>query len=350
MLLDILIAVAEKGGVESVINMTAGYLNRNGFKVRVVQLVWEHVKWVDEEIEFYPLSEGREGHTLDEFFDLYDEFLLKHDKPSVVLATAWPMMSLVAKKVSIRSNISYKIISWLHAPIEQYNRAGYGGIECLECADANFVLNHRTANILREHKISNIAVVYNPVDFEECNVINFNKLEKKNIAVFVGRLSVEKHVEIILKGIADAAEWKLLVIGDGAERNTLEELSYKLGIDDRVSFLGWQSKPWECAKDAEMLILASDYESFSLVTKEALAAGIPVVSTPVDGIIDSITPGMNGYLFPKGDYKALAQILNMFSEDKLPRISPQACRESVMMFEKDHALNGFRQAILDLVL
>ena len=60
MTVDILIAVAQKGGVENVINMTAPYLKRNGWEVRVVQLVWEGVAWVTEDIPFYPLLEGRE--------------------------------------------------------------------------------------------------------------------------------------------------------------------------------------------------------------------------------------------------------------------------------------------------
>lgn len=127
LIVDILLAVAEKGGVENVVAMTSAYLNQHGFRARVVQLVWEKVSWLDENIEFYPLLEGREGHTLEEFIECYARFLGDHEKPQFILATAWPIMTAVARQASAQCKCPCKIISWTHAPIERYVAAGYGG-------------------------------------------------------------------------------------------------------------------------------------------------------------------------------------------------------------------------------
>ena len=91
MKIDILLAVAEKGGAENVINMVVPYLqNQRNWDVRVVQLVWEGHTWTDKETPFYPLLMGREGHTLEEFVEAYAGFLKENGIPDMVLATAWP--------------------------------------------------------------------------------------------------------------------------------------------------------------------------------------------------------------------------------------------------------------------
>ena len=98
MTIDIVIAVAERGGVENVINDTALYLKEDGWIVRIVQLVWEGINWTREGILFFPLLYGRAGHNLMEFTEAYMNFLHEKGKPDIVLATAWPYMSYVAQK------------------------------------------------------------------------------------------------------------------------------------------------------------------------------------------------------------------------------------------------------------
>ena len=143
MQIDILIAVAEKGGVENVIKMLVPHLeNCRGWKVRVVQLIWEGTRWLDESIQFYPLIYGREGHTSDEFVEAYVSFVKENGAPDAVLATAWPYMCYVAKKaLTMTGNTSCKVISWLHGPVERYKAAGYGGYEQLALADAHLAIS-----------------------------------------------------------------------------------------------------------------------------------------------------------------------------------------------------------------
>ena len=70
-----------------------------------------------------------------------------------------------------------------------------------------------------------------------------------------------------------------------------------LNLNNQITFTGWKDNPWDYVQSPAALILASEYEGFSLVCYEALASGIPVISTKVDGVTDIICNGVNGYLY-----------------------------------------------------
>lgn len=344
---DILMAVGERGGVEAVVNKIATYLDDQGFHARIVQLVWEGTYWVEGAVEFYPLLEGRGRYSLEKFVGSYTRFLTERGKPDIILATTWPVLVLVAKISIIRLNRGCcKIVSWLHGPLEKYVSAGYGGIECLKEADTVFVLNKKTKNIIDTYgEGCSVTVVKNPVDFEKCKIHKENNWEKRTL-LFIGRFSPEKRIDIILHALENTKdEWKLILIGDGDERNRLLELVKKLRLEKRVQFLGWKTNPWEYAKGVSALAVASEYESFSLVTFESLASGVPVISTPVDGITEVIKPGINGFLFPAGDSKGLADILDAISLGKLPETCPKICRETVINYEEKKVLAEFKEKL-----
>lgn len=344
---DILMAVGERGGVEAVVNKTATYLDNQGFHMRVVQLVWEGIHWVEEPVEFYPLLEGRGRYSLEKFVGSYTKFLAEHGKPDIILATTWPVLVLVAKMSIMRLNRGWsKIVSWLHGPLEKYVSAGYGGIECLKETDAVFVLNEKTKKIIETYgEGCNVTVVKNPVDFNRCKIKKENNWKKKTL-LFVGRLSQEKRIDIILHALEHTRErWQLILIGDGDERNRLLEIVKSLHLEKQVQFLGWKTNPWEYAKGISALVLASEYESFSLVTFESLASGIPVISTPVDGVTEVIKPGINGFFFPAGDSRGLADILDAVSSGKLPATDPEVCRETVKNYEEKRVLAEFKEKL-----
>ena len=164
--IDILLAVGKKGGVENVVNKNAVFLQQQGYCVRVIQLVWEGVRWVEQAIPFYPLREGRGEYSLNEFIAAYTTFLANHEKPDLILATAWPLMTLVARMSVEKLAFNCKIVSWLHGPLERYVDAGFGGAECLKKANRVFVLNERTRKTIHIYDPTIcVDLVKNPVDF-----------------------------------------------------------------------------------------------------------------------------------------------------------------------------------------
>lgn len=352
-LVDILVPVAGAGGVENVINAVGKYLNHNGLHVRIVQLLSDGCRWFDPELEVYPILIKKKAPTLDFLAELYANFLSQYGVPNIVIATTWPYLVMTARKALAASTVPCKVISWLHGPLSEYDRYGAGGIECLRHADAHLCISQKAADIiLSDDPDAKVFVVHNPVFTEKYTPqTEYHKAERT--LQFVGRLSAEKHVETIIQavGIANSSHpgctWKLRIVGTGEELEKLQKLTAELQLNDFVSFLGWQSSPWADCHDVTASVLASEYEGSPLCAVESLANGIPVLSTPVDGITELITPGQNGWLYPIGDCNALAGILGWISDNTLPDISPRYCINSIRSYTSGTALASFMSALLD---
>lgn len=101
---------------------------------------------------------------------------------------------------------------------------------------------------------------------------------------------------------------KLVMCGDGPERQEAEKLASERGISDAVIFAGKQ--PQSIIRDylsiADLLLLTSQSESFGLVALEAMACEVPVVATRVGGVPEVVEEGETGFLFPVGDVEAMA--------------------------------------------
>jgi len=100
---------------------------------------------------------------------------------------------------------------------------------------------------------------------------------------------------------------KLLFVGDGPERPAAESLSRELGLCDDMRFVGKQEQIEEILAIADLFLLTSDYESFGLAALEAMAAGVPVISTNAGGLPEINIDGKTGYLGNVGDIKTMSE-------------------------------------------
>ncbi|QHQ34075.1 glycosyltransferase family 4 protein [Algicella marina] len=134
-------------------------------------------------------------------------------------------------------------------------------------------------------------------------------------ALFIGRLAAVKGVPVLLEALRDVPELELVLIGDGPERRALEAEARELG--GRVKFLGYQSQDAvaEALAEADMLVLPSFAEGVPVVLMEAMAAGLPVVTSRVAGIPELVEDKVSGLLVPPGDTAALAEALTTLVED-----------------------------------
>jgi glycosyltransferase involved in cell wall biosynthesis len=101
----------------------------------------------------------------------------------------------------------------------------------------------------------------------------------------------------------------LLVVGDGEERGRLEGLARRLGLDTRIHFLGWRTDLAAIMKELDVVVCASRNEGTPVALIEAMAAGIPVLSTDVGGVADLVAHGKTGWLVPPGDPPAVARAI-----------------------------------------
>jgi glycogen synthase len=139
----------------------------------------------------------------------------------------------------------------------------------------------------------------------------------------VGRLVHQKGLDLAihaLGGLKDL-DWEWRIAGDGPEMQPLQSLAQELGIDDRVFFLGWQSREQiiESYKQSNVFLFPSRHEGMPNAMLEAMASGLPVVATCISGSEELVSDGINGYLTPSEDIEALQSALKKILGDSALR-------------------------------
>ncbi|HXD76171.1 MAG TPA: N-acetyl-alpha-D-glucosaminyl L-malate synthase BshA [Puia sp.] len=125
---------------------------------------------------------------------------------------------------------------------------------------------------------------------------------------------------------------KLLFVGDGPERSSAESLCRELDICDDVRFVGKQEQMEDILAIADLFLLTSEYESFGLAALEAMAAGVPVISTNAGGLPEIAIQGKTGYLDDIGDIQGM-------SEHAIKILGDEATLKQFKTNAADHAKN-----------
>lgn len=146
----------------------------------------------------------------------------------------------------------------------------------------------------------------------------YPKYKSDNYIVFFGRLIKEKGIITLIRSMRGLSALKLLVIGDGSERNNLEKLVIEEGIDN-VEFKGYLPKEdiKVIIEKAMFVVIPSEwYEVFGLVIAESFAMGKPVIGSRIGGIAEIIDDGINGLLFNARDIDELREKIKYLSSHK----------------------------------
>jgi UDP-glucose:(heptosyl)LPS alpha-1,3-glucosyltransferase len=120
--------------------------------------------------------------------------------------------------------------------------------------------------------------------------------ERETLLLFVGHEFKRKGLRLILEGMAQcrSATKPVLVVAGGDQPDAYRASARALGIEARVRFLGLRSDAHRLCAASDLFVFLSNYESFGLVGLEALASGLPVITTRVSGMEDYVEDGENG--------------------------------------------------------
>lgn len=170
-----------------------------------------------------------------------------------------------------------------------------------------------------------IFVLYNGIDYDKFfKIAESNKISKEKPIVIgtVCRLETQKGISYLLLAmriiLTKFPSVQLEIVGDGSLLHELQSLTKDLGISNSVKFFGKFADVIPFYKKMHIFVLPSLYEGFGIVLLEAMAAGIPVIATNVDGIKEVVIDGESGILIPARNPEAIADaVLKLIENPQL---------------------------------
>lgn len=146
------------------------------------------------------------------------------------------------------------------------------------------------------------------------NVINSSDVKRKSNEwicpkkydlIFLGRLAYPKNPERLIDIVSKVKSYKnnirVAIVGTGEEEDKLKQKVKKLKLDNNVDFWGYQSNPFPIVKNSSILIMTSLFEGTPMAALEVQCLGVPIVSTPVDGLKKIVKDNSNGFLVEKNE-------------------------------------------------
>lgn len=159
------------------------------------------------------------------------------------------------------------------------------------------------------------VIILNPLDTTKFPP--YYEGERKKEIVTVGRLEPQKRQDILIRAFSIIAEhypdYKLRIYGEGSQKDFLLKLIRELNMESRIILMGTKKNIFDQINESAIFAMTSDFEGLSNALIEAMALGIPCVSTRCSpgGAEELIRDKKNGFLVPCGDYNELSKVLDM---------------------------------------
>jgi glycosyltransferase involved in cell wall biosynthesis len=225
-----------------------------------------------------------------------------------------------------------------------------------ECATAFVCVSEGIAEEIRTYYpalANRVVTVHNGIDTASFSpgqhhsealamrsVLNISN--ERLLAAFVASEWERKGLASAIRALAIAREWDLVVAG-GGDVEHYRALADSLGVGESVHWLGVTREVEVVYEMADAFVLPTSYESFSLVSFEAAASGLPILVTPVNGVRELIEDGRNGFLVSR-EPRTIAVRLGQLSEDPALRARlGRAARVSAIAFDSERMVRGYHE-------
>lgn len=200
-----------------------------------------------------------------------------------------------------------------------------------------------------------VHVIPNAVTPPTARAEPFARAEGPIRIVAAGRLHPKKGFDVLIRAVGKLRAWDLEVVceiaGEGGERGALEALIRELDLDPCVKLVGWRQDVAGFLATGDLFAFPSHQEGFPLTLLEAMAVGLPVVASEIEGPIEMIKEGVNGRLVPEDDPDRLAEALGELIGDRDgARRMGQAARTLVLEEYGPEQLARRLEAVLDGML
>ena len=207
---------------------------------------------------------------------------------------------------------------------------------------------------------NNIHVIHNFVDVKRFDG-NANEEFKQHFApagekiiIHASNFRPVKRLDDVVSVFAKVANQipaKLILIGDGPERERAFQLARKLNVMNRTYFLGKQNMIERYYAIADLLLFPSEYESFGVTALEAMSSGLPVVATSGSGLSEVVEDSKTGYLRPVGDVQALSEAcLKILTNGEMQRAMGDEGRQRAVNCFQAHRITQSYMSLYNSVL
>lgn len=324
-----IVSCLDAGGAQRVLSDMANYWAVKGWKVTIITVAGEEVP------DFYPLhpdvrrlrlelagdTQGvfqKLGRNLRKVWRLRREIRAICPNGAISFMDVNNVLTLLATiGLGLRVIVSERIDPAVNPGVERIwavlRRSVY-------CRAAAVVGQTREISLwLKEHCRAHAVTIPNPL-----RELPFPQDAREKMVLSVGRLDSQKGHDVLIKAFARVharfRDWRLIVLGEGPERDNLRRLAASLGISANVDMPGRVNDPERWMARAGIVVQASRFEGFPNVVMEAMAMGAAVIATNCrSGPSELISDGKNGRLVPVDDVSRLAEVMTELMADPRER-------------------------------
>jgi len=336
MKISFLIYSLSSGGAERVTSSLANYWSKNDNEINIITIAGQDLDFyeLNRNVNRVSLNQSQIGKNL--FNRLINNIkrilkirkLLKTLKPDVVISmmdTANIYLAIAATGLPIIKIGSERTYPPAHDIGKIWNiirRLVYRSLNCI------VVQTKKTAAWVEKlpgniytRIIPNPVIYPLPINIENQKFVDSVIKKNEKYVLAVGRIVKEKNYPLLLNSFKKSGliqeEWKLVIIGEGYERDNIIKLINDLEINDSVKLVGLVGNLSDWYQSASVFSLTSEFEGFPNTLLEAMAYGVPVVSVDCDaGPSDIITNYVNGILIRNYDEESLSNALYELASDK----------------------------------
>ncbi len=296
--------------------------------------------------------------------------IAKHEKLDLLhvhYAIPHATSAILAKQILNEQGISIPVVTTLHgtditlvgrdpsfAPVVTYSMNKSDGITA--------VSDYLRQETLKNFQITgDIEVIPNFIDIDRFQRRDTPKIKQElcpkceKVLVHVSNFRPVKNtlhvVEIFHRLCKAGLSLRLLLVGDGPDRMPAEHLARKLGIYDKIKFMGKQEAVEDILAIADLFIIPSGSETFGLAALEAMACEVPVIASNIGGLPELVIDGETGFLCPEGDIEAFAEKARLLVTDNelLKKMGKAARKRAVEVFANEHVIPHYEQFYRDTI-
>ena len=302
--------------LEKYINSNVTYLKNYNYILEIKNLRENRKKSLWSRIKYNLAITKEKKYADNKFLQIYKEY-----KPDIVIDFDSSLTKIIDKLNSSKNLV------WIHSSIKNWKKkkskidrfvdriSKYSKIICI-CKE----MKEDLINLKNELK-NKVDFLYNPIDFDRIKKLSNEdfseedkKLLKDKFLLSIARLDcVPKDFETLFKAYEIAKkngyDGKLYIIGDGPDKDKVENLKEANLYKEDILLLGRKENPYNWLKKADKLILSSRYEGFAIVLLEGLCLGKNVIASDCKTGPNEILANNRGLLFKVGDYSILAKYI-----------------------------------------